>query len=227
MFKYFTINTTAELICFVLSLIFLIKDKSLHWRVMVLFLLITCIAEMTGIYVKHLYLSDRIHVHPNAWVYNILIFAQIIFFNFMFLCFFKRFANLKPIIFVASVLLIVFHVYQIWSQSVFVYDELTNSALSVLLVLYSLSYFYYLIKDEKAIAFGISADFWWVAGILAFYFGTTAYNIFYDQLSLIVLKTGQNQGILKYLHNVFNIILYSCWSYSIVCRRWETKRLES
>jgi len=227
MLKFFTINTIAEIICFLIAITCLSKDKMAAWRIRILFLLITCIAELTGIYVKHLYLSDRVHIHPNAWVYNILIFFQIAFFNFIFQQTLKKFIQVTPFIIVISSLLIILHVYEICSQSVYIYDDLANSALSILIVLYSLYYFFHLIKDEKPINIGLSADFWWVAGTLLFYFGTTAYNVFYEQLSSIVTKTGQNPGVLKYLHNVFNIILYGCWSYSFICRRWETKKSES
>lgn len=224
MLKYFTINTSAELLCFVVALICLSKDKSIAWRIMIFFLLVTCIAELTGIYVKRLYLSDTVHIHPNAWVYNIFIFAQVTFFSYFFQFLLKKYNYSKPIIFGGLACLIALHIYGIVSQTIFIYDELTNTVLSVLLVLYSLYYFYCLIKDDKHIQIAKSAGFWWVTGILFFYFGTTAYNIFYDQLSSIVNRTGQNSGALKYLHNVFNIILYSCWSYSIICRKWELKR---
>ncbi|MGZ3814951.1 MAG: hypothetical protein ACXVB0_23310 [Mucilaginibacter sp.] len=226
MLHYFTINTTVEAICFLVAICCLRKDKSFVWRSMILFLLITCIAEMAGIYVKRLYIADKIHVHPNAWVYNILIFFQIGFFSLMYQHLLSKSANSKPAIIGGFVLLVLLHVFEIFSHSIFVYDVWSNTAMSILLVLYSLYFYYYLLKDDGYLNLKNSSAFWWVAGTLFFYFGTTAYNFFYEKLSSIVLSNKGDVIYLKYLHNTFNILMYGCWSYAFICRKWLTKKSE-
>jgi hypothetical protein len=226
MLYYFTINTIVETICFFVALFCLRKDSGLVWRSAIWFLFITCIAEMAGIYVKRLYVADKVHIHPNAWVYNIFILFQVGFFSLMFQHLLTKPTNSKPIIIGGFVLLIILHIYGVFSHSVFVYDELTNTVMSILLVLYSLYFYYYLLKDDAYVNLRNSAAFWWVAGILFFYFGTTAYNLFYEKLSSIVLSNKGDLINLKYLHNTLNILMYGCWSYSFICRKWQTRKSE-
>ncbi len=92
--------------------------------------------------------------------------------------------------------------------------------MSVLLVLYSLYYYFCLIKDDTFVNLKRDANFWWVTGVLFFYFGTTVFNVFYEQLTAIVLATKHDLKYLKYFHSFFNVILYGFWSYAIICRKW-------
>ena len=224
MLHYFTINTTVETVCFFIAFFCLIKDTSAAWRSIVLFLLITCVAEMTGIYCKALYLSDRAHIHPNAWVYNILIIFQACFFSLMYHHLFSKFIKNTSIIIGGLALLTFIYIYELFSHGFFVYVELTNTTLSVILVLYSLYYYYCLIKDNAFVNLKRSPEFWWVTGVLFFYFGTTVFNIFYEQLTEIMINTKHDLKYLKYFHNIFNVILYGFWSYSFICKKWMTTK---
>ena len=227
MLNYFTLNTTIETVCFIVACICLIKDKSLVWRSMVIFLLITCIAEFMGIHVKRLYLADRIHIHPNGWVYNILMVFQAGFMSLMFQYFLRTHKYARYAIGVGFIALLLLHLYEIFNNSIYSYDELTNTIMSVLVVFYSFYFYYSLLNDDTYIGLNKSAEFWWVVGILFFYFATTVSNLFYDRLSSIVIKSRHNLMYLRYLNNALNIILYSCWSYSFVCRKWLTKTSEA
>jgi hypothetical protein len=220
MLNYFTINTVAEIICFITALLCLTKDTSFYWRWLILFLLITCIAEITGIYCKRLYLADKAHVPSNAWVYNVLIVFQASFFSLIFHHFLSRFFKSKPIIISGLAFLAAVYCYEIFLHGFFVYVELTNTTMSVLLVLYSLYYYFCLIKDDTFVNLKRDANFWWVTGVLFFYFGTTVFNVFYEQLTAIVLATKHDLKYLKYFHSFFNVILYGFWSYAIICRKW-------
>lgn len=221
MLHYFTVNTSVETICFLIAVFCLLKDANLIWRSMVLFLFITCLAEMLGIYIKRLNLTDLTHIHPNGWVYNILLIFQAGFFSMMFQYLIGKYVNSKLFILSGFVLLIVIHCYRMAVNTFSVYDQLTNTVMSVMLVLYSLYFYYCLIKDDGYINLKRSPAFWWVAGILFFYFGTTASNLFYDKLSVLTVGP-QSLKYLKYIYYLFNIILYSCWSYSFICRQWQT-----
>ena len=221
MIYYFTVNTIIELICFITALVCLLNDNSRIWRSMIVFLFITCVTEMAGIYVKKLYLADRQHVHPNLWLYNILLIFQVGFFSLMFYTLLRKYINSKPIIISGLALIIVLYNYELFSHGIFLYNELTNTVLLVLCVLYSLFYFFLLLKDERYIQLKKSAEFWWVAGILFFYFGTTACNLFFDKLHAVVFTSGHY--LTYYIYAMLNIILYSCWSYSFICRKWLIK----
>ena len=220
MLSYFTLGITAETICFLTALICLTKDVSLPWRIMVLFLFIICVTEMFGLHFKRLYLADRAHVRPNVWLYNILLIFQASFISYMFDYLLSKFVNIKPFIVSGLALLTILYVYEIWSHGVFVYNETTNTVMLILFVLYSLYYYYHLLKDDKYVRLIYSADFWWVAGLLFFYFGSTACDIFFSNIPQEKAKAlgNLNSSIFKAL----NVILYGCWSYSFICRKWLT-----
>jgi hypothetical protein len=217
--RFFTINTISELICFLIATVCLIQDKTPVWRWMIIFLFITCVTEMLGIYVKKLYLADRLHVHPNAWLYNILLVFQASFICLMFNSILNKYGKSKLIFFTGFALLSVIYIYEAITEGIFIYHNLTNTVMSVLFVLYSLYYFYQLLKDDAYINLSYSPGFWWVTGLLFFYFGSTACNIFFDSLS------PEHSNSLKHLSahifKTLNILLYSCWSYSFICKKWQ------
>jgi hypothetical protein len=225
MLHFITINTAAELFCFFVAIFSLVNDSSLVWRSFVLFLFITCVTEILGIHLKELYLADRAHVHPNVWLYNILLIFQAGFVSFMFNHLIGKYVKSKPIIISGLALLAILYIYELLNHGIFKYNELTNTAMLVIFVLYSLFYFYNLIKDDQYVNLAYSSDFWWVAGLLLFYFGSTASNIFFDHLS-------PHKAIsLRYLSSIIfktlNVLLYSCWSYSFICRKWLTMTSKS
>jgi len=217
---YFTLNTSAEIICFVIAFFCLINDKSPAWKSQILFLLITCITELIGIYIKKLYLADRVHVHPNIWVYNIFILFQIGFTFFLFSHLLNKHINSKPIILAGLALLLVMYIVEVFLHGFFEKHNLTTTTMSVLFVLLSLFYFYQLNKDAHYINLVFSPAFWWVSGVLFFYFGRTACNIFYYKLSLVVITP--KHYLTYYIYNALNILLYACWSYAFICRKWLT-----
>ncbi|MDB5007798.1 MAG: hypothetical protein JWP45_2191 [Mucilaginibacter sp.] len=223
MLNYLTINTGAEFICFIIALVCLTKDRSFAWRSMLLFLFIICITETIGVHIKKLYLADTVHVHPNIWIYNILLIFQIGFISFMFKHLLDTYIKSKPVILSGLILLAILYIIDIFTHGVFVKHNLTTIVMSVLFVLYSLYYFYLLLRSEDYINLKFSSDFWWVAGILFFYFGRIVSLLFFQILSTF----SPNFVVTVPIYNVLNIILYSCWSYSFICRKWLTTTLKA
>lgn len=224
MLYYFTINTIAELVCFLVALVCLLKAPEFEWKMMIVFLFITCVAELMGIHVKRHYLEDPVHNTPNVWIYNVLLIFQTGFINLMFYYLFNKYRNSRPIIMNGSAMLTlagmfsVLYLYELFSHGIFKYNNITNTVVSVVFVLYSLYYYYLLITDEEHVRLTFSPAFWWVAGVLFFYFGRTACNLFYLKLSAIVITP--KHFLTYYIYNALNIILYSCWTYSFICKRW-------
>ncbi len=225
MIHYFTLNTIIELICFIISLICLIKIKSLAWKSQILFLLIICVIEFTGIYVKGPGDKNGHHHHPNSWVYNIFLIFQMLFMTPMLAHFLRKYTNSKPLLISGLALLILLYIFEFFKHGFFVYNNTTNIVMSGLFVLYSLYYYYYLFKDNIYVDLKYSAEFWWVAGVLFFYFGRTACMVFYDKLDNVIIAPGHY--LTYYIYNVLNILLYGCWCYSFICIRWLTKALQN
>ena len=98
----------------------------------------------------------------------------------------------------------------------------TTSTMSVLFVIYGLIYFYWLLKDDNDVKLTYSSSFWWVTGALFFYFGSTISNVFFNRLSTIMVSP--KHYLTTYIFNALNLILYGCWCYSFICRKWEMKR---
>jgi hypothetical protein len=214
MLSYLTANTTIELICFLFALICLIKDADLVWRVQILYLFITCVAEIYGLYVSR-------HTYSNAWVYNIFILFEAGFTYLMFAHLYNKYINSKPIIFIGLAVFLLFYVYSIIVYGFYIYAQLAYTIMSIQFFLYSLYYYYLLLKSEKYIDLKYSAAFWWVAGTLFFYFANTACNLFNDKLHTVMITTF-HQHLTYFIYKALNIILYSCWSYSFICKKWLT-----
>lgn len=216
--RYFTISTTAEAICFLIALGCLAKDSSRIWRCMVVFLFVTCATEMTGIYVKRLYLADKLHVHPNVWLYNILLLFQASFISLMFHHLLGKYSNRRHLILSGLVLLGALYVFETLAHGIFIYNNITNTVMSVLFVVYSYYYYYCLLKADEHLTLTFSPEFWWVAGALFYFFGRTASNVLFNIISLLNPEIVTTYPIYK----VLNVILYTYWSYSFICRKWLT-----
>jgi hypothetical protein len=221
MLQYFTIYTVAELICFFIAIICLINDKDFNWRMMILFMLVTCMVEMGAIPLKTVYRHNPIPANSSAWIYNILLLIQISAFSFMFYHLLNKHIRSKPLIIGGLALLLVIYIYDLFTfpAGIFNYNADTYSVMSVLFIFYSLYYYYLLIGAEEYADIKTLADFWWVTGTLFFFFGSTACNLFYNMLTKV---SPGNTVYLTHIGNVLIIILYSCWSYSFICKRWIT-----
>ena len=196
-----------------ITLICLVKDGNFVWRSMIAYLLITCIVEILGIYIAK-------KVHNNNWVYNIFLLFETGFNSLMFAYLLDKYLRSKLLIISGLALFSVLYLLGLIDHGFLLYNNLTYTVMSVIYVFYSLYYYYYLIKDESYINLKHSPEFWWVAGTLFFYFSTTVCNLFDEKLEKIMITKTQN--ISYFIFQALNIILYGCWSYSFICRRWAT-----
>ncbi len=159
--------------------------------------------------------------HQNVWLYNILLIFQATFISFMFQYLLSTYINCKPIIIGGLVWLAAIYLYEIFAHGIFQYNEKTNTMMLILFVIYSLLFYYHLIKDDEYINLVRLASFWWVGGLFLFYFGSTAANIFIDNLS--PQKGLELKFLSSFIFKMLNVLLYGCWSYSFICRKWLTK----
>jgi len=217
MLHYLTIPIITEIICFGCSILCLFDNTNPSWKVLCIYLFFTCVTEIYGVYLKT-------NHHANQWPYNILLVLQILVTSWFFNILFKKFMKSKSVIITGLAFLLAAYLYEIIYHDFFKFYEPTYNIMSVLFVFYSLFYFYFLLKNLNYINLKYSADFWWVAGVLFFYFGSTAVNIFRGNLTV---KITPKHFLTYYIYIALNIFLYGCWSYSFICRRWLTTTSES
>jgi len=205
---------TIEIICFITALICLWKDKSSVWRSFSIYLLITCIAEITGVALR------KSH-HYNQWVYNTSLVFEAVFNSLLFGSILNKYINSKPLILSGLAIILFVYVYDLSTHGFFIFNDYTATVMSVIFVVYSFYYYFLLIKDEQYTDLKRDAYFWWVTGALFFYFGSTVSNVFYGFLGTIKFN-GHN--ITYYSTGALCIILYGCWTYSFICRKWLTTK---
>jgi len=233
MWRYFTINTVSELICSIIALICLSKDKNKVWCSWIVFLILICITELAGINIKIKYIKEldylKAHPHfqmtvkPNVWIYNILLLFQASFISLLFDNLLKRYINSKPLITIGLAIFSMLYIYELIQHGPFIKHNITTTVLAVIFIIYSFNYFYLLLEDDNYLDLKYSAEFWWVSGTLLFYFGSIASLIFFQ----ILTKLDPHFEVTVPIYKILNIILYSCWSYSFICRRWLTTTSKS
>ncbi|PJJ83157.1 hypothetical protein [Mucilaginibacter auburnensis] len=223
MSKYFTLYTSAELICFITALVCLLSVKERYWRFFIAFMFLTCLVEFVATPLKEMYKADPKPENSNAWIYNLLLLLQIGTFLMMFYNLIGKYIQSKIIIFTGLVILLSLYGYELLTNQhgFYDYNVLTYSALSVIMILYSLYYYYLLLNKEEYTDLKALPEFWWTTGILFFFFGTTAINLFY-RLLVSVSVSAVNTMYIFYINNILIVILYGCWTYAFICKRWMT-----
>jgi len=226
MFDFLTVSTGAELFGLTTAIICLRNDQSLIWRGQILFLLITWLVEIEGYNLKKDYVNALVAKtdlpHGNVWLYNILLIFQAVFISLVFYDVVKVYVNSKYFIIVGLAVLAVFYAIDLSQHGVFKKHNNTTLVMSILFVIYSFSYYYYLINERQHHNIFKLAPFWWVTGTLFFFFGQIASTVFFQILSTIEIKFITTYTIYK----ILNVILYGCWSYSFICRKWLTNKSE-
>lgn len=210
MSKVFSIFTIIEFLTFIIAIICLLKDKSLFWKLAIAYMLVTFSTEFTAVIIGRI-----LHQH-NVWLYNIYIIFENCFVSFGLYQFLKQYVNPKPLILVGSGLIFLSYCYEVFSHGFTeVFYSATNNLSAAIYVLYSLYYFYVLLKDDNFIKLKYHPQFWWVVGVLFYYFGGTIINLF-DDVFRVKLSTGH--WLRWYIYIILNLLLYSFWSYSFICR---------
>ena len=224
MFNFLTVNICAELFCLIVAITCLTKDFNLIWKGQIVFILITCVVEIEGLRLKKDYvraLNGHLSLpHGNVWLYNILLVLQAIFISLMFYDVLKKYIKSWPVITCGLAILTLFYTIDLDQHGVFKKHNNTTLAMSILFVVYGYYYYYLLIKDVRDYNLSTLSAFWWVTGALFFFFGQITSTVFFQILSTIDIKIITTYTIYK----ILNVILYGCWSYSFICKKWEMNK---
>ena len=180
------------------------------------FMVITCFLEILG---KALGVN-KLH---NDWVYNIYLVAEAGFTITMYGYLINKYVKNYRLILFSGALLIILYIYEISVHGVFIFNNVTTATMSVLFIGYGLYYYYLLMKDEDYLKLKTYPPFWWIAGALLFYFGSTASDLYYSIVSVKIYPLFTSR---HFIYIYLNIILYGFWSYSFICRYRQRKSIQ-
>lgn len=213
---YITPNTLSEFVCFGVGLIFLYKDKDPAWKLLVLYLFITCVTEVTGIYIR-----SRWHV-SNTPVYNVFILFECSVTSYFFYHIYKPYQPRKSWLIAWLVTFLLMYFTELIAGHFSGFVSITATVMSVVFVVACLYYYYLKLNDDQFESLLFHPSFWWVSGTLFFYFGSTACNVFFDYL-IKSPSISYTHSIRYIIFNILDIILYSFWSYAFICRYLQRK----
>ena len=217
MLPYITVNTFMEWSCFLAGVVCLRKDKDLVWKLFPIYLLLVCIVETTGIYLR------LCHHVSNAFLYNYYLPAECICIS-IFLFHLLRPSGLKRLFLLLWLgIFIVLYMVESVHNNFAQYSSQVVVLMSVVFVLASLYYYYLVLKSDRYIRLGSYPPFWWVNGVLIFYFGGVVNYIFFNYL-LHTPAVNSIQFSLRYIiFKVLNVLLYGSWIYAFICRYRQQK----
>jgi hypothetical protein len=209
-----TVNIAVELCCFLVALLCLRKERG-FWRLIIWFMFYTFGTELLA---RNL----TMHHSGNQWLYNIYLLFESATIGYGFWLFSSRFNGNKSLFFISAALFVIVFLYESITGGLLRFHSLSNSILSVSMVIFSFRYYSLLLGEKGYFNLKKMPEFWWVSGSLFYYFGSTSCNLFFELLS------HQNSAFFKfpvryYIFNVIIIILYSCWSYAFICRYKQRK----
>jgi len=208
---YFTVNTIAELICFLISLLCLFKEKNPVWKSFIIYLFLVYAVETGGIFLREI-------SQPNVQLYTIYFLFECTMISVFFSHLFRKYKSRVDIVLYAWLaLFMILYTLELWDNKFQNFPFKTAAFMSVVFVVASCYFYLLVIRDEKFRELSTYPSFWMVNGILFFYFGGTACNLFYDYLSQ-QSHTVITMSIRYITFNILNVLLYSCWSYAFICR---------
>lgn len=200
----------VEWICFIISILYLQKSVTKFWKTSKYYLGIVVIVECICYYKANHHIS-------NHWLYNLLLIFEALYISYMFYNLLKDYINVKLIILCGSTIIVILYIFETFNHSLLKLHDSTITVMSVIFVFYSYLYYYYLVKDENYINILYYPPFWWVAGTMLFYFGSTACNLGFTKL--IIINREARTQIRNIIFDILNLILYGCWSYSFICKQ--------
>jgi len=161
-----------------------------------------------------------IQKHDNNWLYNIYLIFEASVTMVMFDHFLNEYQRSSRRITFSLVPLLLLYVFEVDRHGLYQSHAITINVMSILFTFYALFYYHLLLRDDAYYDLLKDPAFWWVAGSLFYYFGTTACNIYF------LIFIDEKSGLLTSRNSIYtsmNIILYSFRSYSFLCRYQQRK----
>ncbi len=213
---FFTNPTTiAELVVFTAACFFLLSKKANYWRLFAVYSTVLLLAEFAGFYMR------TVLVQPNHVLYNLLMLLQAAFFLYL-LYRFHQIAGIKKMIVAAAVVFLLFFLIESVVHAFAAYNKYSRQFLSLLLVLFSCTFYSTLLKNDEVKNPLTYPAFWIVTGLFVYYFGTVVIFAFYEDVSKI--KLSGNVSFYTLVMGSLSFILYGSWITGFI---WKKKQLQS
>lgn len=203
------IHILFEIGCFLISLVFWYKIRNSKLRWFMPFLLFMVVVELYGRYLRKELLQ------PNAWLYNLSVPIEYLFYSFIFLIHYKSklFQNAVKIFMVLFFIFIVANILVIQGFHKFNTNILKIGSFSMIIL--SCLYFTELLKTESRINLLSEPLFWIATGVFLFNTGEFLYSLFSD--FLIINHLDRTRIIFVTINNKLIWLLYTCLAISFLC----------
>ncbi len=207
---YLTKISTFSGILPVLAALYNFKKLDKVLKIAAAFFLLSFVSDMVEA------LTVIMGLHNNLPVIHVYIITSILFLTAIYYhAFFKQVLK-KVILVLASVAMLIVILNIIFNEGIWEYPSLSNTVLSVLMICFSLAYFYQLLNRQEFVHIEKQGLFWINAGVL-FYFSL---NIFlFMLLKRIILA--HHEGYYM-IHNIVNIIANVLFSAGLLCKPQKT-----
>ncbi len=158
------------------------------------------------------FITANMGVKNNVPVIHLFIIISILFFGAIYYhAFFRPFLK-KIIVILSAIALLIVVINIIFIEGIWEYPSISNTVLSLLLIFFSLAYFFQLLNRQEFIHIEKQGLFWINAAVL-FYF---ALNIFLFMLFRRIISVHQTDYYI--IHNIVNIIANILFSVGLLCR---------
>jgi len=209
---FLSANNIIELSGLFLALIFLLNDRNKIWKSQILFLMAVSAIELTGRYYRIVIQQN------NSWIYNLYLLLEMGFVNAIFYAFFKNYVSGRLYVIAGATLFIIIYIIEITNHGISGFNVISDTLISVHFCICSLLFYYQLLKSDRYEQLSKLPSFWWVNGILFFYFGSVACDLFFTQLFAIP------NNLRSDIYVILNLLIYSSWSYAFLCRYQQRKQ---
>lgn len=207
-------NIYFEIAAFVTSAIFWrnIKSTGLRWLMPFLFLIV--LVEISGRYIR------KVHHLPNAWLYNISVPIEYLFYTFLFYTFYQKKNNRRA----AKIFLIVFPLWVLTNiflvQGFYFFNTNFLKIGSFFMLLFCFLAFMEILMSEEMINPFRQPVFWIACGLFLFNAGEFTYNTFFD---IMILKWQIKESLFLQINNNLIFVLYTSIIIAIISSLWATK----
>jgi hypothetical protein len=204
------ISSTASGFLPVLAALYNYKHLDKALKIAATYLLVSVLFDLA------LNLATIVGVPNNLPAIHLFVIISIIFYGAIYYNAFFKPVLKKVIVIVAGVafFIVIFNI--IFIEGIWEYPSLSNTVLSVLLICFSLAYFYQLLNRQEFIHIEKQGLFWINSGVL-FYFSI---NIFLFMLFKRIINAHQEDYYM--IHNITNIIANLLFSVGLLCKPQKT-----